>query len=454
LFKKVLIANRGEIALRVMWACKELGVKTVAVFSEPDRNSLHVRFADQSVCIGPARNVESYLNIPAIISAAEVTGADAIHPGYGFLSESSYLAEICEACKIKFIGPPPEAIRMMGDKSRAKKTMQKAGVPVIPGSPGVVEDEEKAIKCAREVGFPVVLKASAGGGGRGMRIVRAPGEVAAAFRAAQAEAATAFGVPDIYIEKFVEGPRHIEIQLMADARGNVVHLGERECSIQRRHQKIVEEAPSVMVSEKLRRRMGQTAVDAAKAVGYVNAGTIEFLVDGSGNFYFMEMNTRIQVEHGVTELVTRRDLVKEQILVAAGEALSFSQKDVNWDGHALECRINAEDPVTFVPSPGIIRHLHLPGGPGVRVDTFAYDGCEVPPYYDSLVAKLMTWGRDREEAIARMRRCLDVMVIEGIRTNIALHRRIVDDPDFQAGRIDTRFMERYLTPKKASSAAS
>jgi acetyl-CoA carboxylase biotin carboxylase subunit len=454
LFKKILIANRGEIALRVIWACKELGIKTVAVFSEPDRNSLHVRFADQSVCIGPARNVESYLNIPAIISAAEVTGADAIHPGYGFLSESSYLAEICEACRIKFIGPPPEAIRMMGDKSRAKKTMQKAGVPVIPGSPGVVEDEEKAIKCAREVGFPVVLKASAGGGGRGMRIVRAPGEVAAAFRAAQAEAATAFGVPDIYIEKFVEGPRHIEIQVMADAKGNVVHLGERECSIQRRHQKIVEEAPSVMVSEKLRRRMGHTAVEAAKAVGYQNAGTIEFLVDGSGNYYFMEMNTRIQVEHGVTELVTRRDLVKEQILVAAGETLSFSQKDVSWDGHALECRINAEDPVTFVPSPGVIRHLHLPGGPGVRVDTFAYDGCEVPPYYDSLVAKLMTWGRDREEAIARMRRCLDVMVIEGIRTNIPLHRRIMDDADFQAGRIDTRFMERYLITKKAAPAAS
>ena len=454
MFKKILIANRGEIALRVIWACKELGIKTVAVFSEPDRNSLHVRFADQSVCIGPARNVESYLNIPAIISAAEVTGADAIHPGYGFLSESSYLAEICEACRIKFIGPPPEAIRMMGDKSRAKKTMQKAGVPVIPGSPGVVEDEEKAIKCAREVGFPVVLKASAGGGGRGMRIVRAPGEVAAAFRAAQAEAATAFGVPDIYIEKFVEGPRHIEIQVMADAKGNVVHLGERECSIQRRHQKIVEEAPSVMVSEKLRRRMGHTAVEAARAVGYQNAGTIEFLVDGSGNYYFMEMNTRIQVEHGVTELVTRRDLVKEQILVAAGETLSFSQKDVTWDGHALECRINAEDPVTFVPSPGVIRHLHLPGGPGVRVDTFAYDGCEVPPYYDSLVAKLMTWGRDREEAIARMRRCLDVMVMEGIRTNIPLHRRIMDDADFQAGRIDTRFMERYLTTKKAAPAAS
>jgi acetyl-CoA carboxylase biotin carboxylase subunit len=454
MFKKVLIANRGEIALRVIWACKELGIKTVAVFSEPDRNSLHVRFADQSVCIGPARNIDSYLNIPAIISAAEVTGADAIHPGYGFLSESSYLAEICEACRIKFIGPPPEVIRMMGDKSRAKKAMQKAGVPVIPGSPGVVEDEETAVKCAREVGFPVVLKASAGGGGRGMRIVRAPGEVAAAFRAAQAEAAAAFGVPDIYIEKFVEGPRHIEIQVMADTKGNVVHLGERECSIQRRHQKIVEEAPSVMVSDKLRRRMGHTAVEAARGVQYVNAGTIEFLVDGSGNYYFMEMNTRIQVEHGVTELVTGRDLVKEQILVAAGEDLSFAQKDVSWQGHAVECRINAEDPYTFVPSPGTIRHLHLPGGPGVRVDTYAYDGCEVPPYYDSLVAKLMTWGRDREEAIARMRRCLDVMVVEGIRTNIPLHRRIMDDPDFQAGRIDTRFMERYLSQKKAAPAAS
>ena len=454
MFKKILIANRGEIALRVMWACKELGIKTVAVFSEPDRNGLHVRFADQSVCIGPARNVDSYLNIPAIISAAEVTGADAIHPGYGFLSESSYLAEICEACHIKFIGPPPEAIRMMGDKSRAKKAMQKAGVPVIPGSPDVVEDEEKAVKCAREVGFPVVLKASAGGGGRGMRIVRAPGEVAGAFRAAQAEAAAAFGVPDIYIEKYVEGPRHVEIQVMADGKGNVVHLGERECSIQRRHQKILEEAPAVMVSAKVRRRMGQTAVDATRAVQYVNAGTLEFLVDGSGNYYFMEMNTRIQVEHGVTELVTGLDLVKEQILVASGEELSFAQKDVSWEGHALECRINAEDPETFVPSPGTIRHLHLPGGPGVRVDTFAYEGCEVPPYYDSLVAKLMTWGRDREEAIARMRRCLDVMVIEGIRTNIALHRRIVDDPDFQAGHIDTRFMERYLPQKKAAPAAS
>ena len=454
MFKKILIANRGEIALRVIWACKELGIKTVAVYSEPDRNSLHVRFADQAVCIGPARNVDSYLNIPAIISAAEITGADAIHPGYGFLSESAYLAEICEACRIRFIGPPPEVIRMMGDKSRAKKTMQKAGVPVVPGSPGVVEDEETAVKFAREVGFPIVLKASAGGGGRGMRIVRAPGELPAAFRAAQAEAASAFGVPDVYIEKYVDGPRHIEIQVMADGKGNVVHLGERECSIQRRHQKIIEESPSVMVSEKLRRRMGQTAVDAAKSVEYVSAGTIEFLVDGSGNYYFMEMNTRIQVEHGVTELVTGQDLVKEQITIAAGEELSFSQKDVTWTGHALECRINAEDPDTYVPSPGLIRHLHLPGGPGVRVDTFMYEGCEVPPFYDSLLAKLMTWGRERSEAVARMRRCLDVMVVEGIKTNIPLHRRIMDDPDFLAGRLDTRFLERFQPQHKAATAAS
>ena len=453
MFKKVLIANRGEIALRVIWACKELGIKTVAVFSEPDRNSLHVRFADQSVCIGPARNVESYLNIPAIISAAEVTGADAIHPGYGFLSESSYLAEICEACRIKFIGPPPEAIRMMGDKSRAKKTMQKAGVPVIPGSPGVVEDEETAIKCAREVGFPIVLKASAGGGGRGMRIVRAPGEVAAAFRAAQAEAASAFGVPDIYIEKFVEGPRHIEIQLMADAKGNVVHLGERECSIQRRHQKIVEESPSVMVSEKLRRRMGQTAVEAAKSVGYVNAGTIEFLVDGSGNYYFMEMNTRIQVEHPVTEMVTGIDLVKEQIRIAAGERLSVKQSEVTFTGHAIECRVNAEDPVTFVPSPGLIHAFSIPGGPGVRVDTAAHSECTISPHYDSMIAKVIAYGRDRQEAIARMKRTLEMSVVEGIRTTIPMHLKILNEPDFVAGRLSTHFMERYQVKPKAEKLA-
>jgi acetyl-CoA carboxylase biotin carboxylase subunit len=452
MFKKVLIANRGEIALRVMWACKELGIKTVAVYSEADRNSLHVRFADQAVCIGPPRNIDSYLNIPAIISAAEITGADAVHPGYGFLSESSYLAEICEACKIKFIGPSPHAIRLMGDKSQAKKAMIKAGVPVVPGSPGVVEDEAAATRVAKDVGFPVILKASAGGGGRGMRVVREMPELLPAFRAAQAEAAAAFGVPDVYIERYVDGPRHIEIQVMADQKGNVVHLGERECSIQRRHQKIVEEAPSPTVNEKLRQRMGRTAVDAARAVQYSNAGTIEFLLDAGGNYYFMEMNTRIQVEHGVTELVTGRDLVKEQILVAAGHTLSFAQKDLTWQGHALECRINAEDPVTFVPSPGTIRHLNLPGGPGVRIDTFIHENCEISPYYDSMVAKLMTYGRDRNESIARMRRCLDVMVVEGIKTNISLHRRIMDDADFIAGRLTTRFMERFLPAPRTASA--
>jgi acetyl-CoA carboxylase, biotin carboxylase subunit len=455
LFKKVLIANRGEIALRVLWACKELGIKTVAVYSEADANQLHVRFADQAVCIGPPRNVDSYLNIPAIISAAEITGADAIHPGYGFLSESSYLAEICEACNIKFIGPGPQAIRLMGDKSRAKKAMIKAGVPVIPGSPGVVEDEEKAVRAARDVGFPVILKASAGGGGRGMRIVRGAAELTQSFKNAQAEAQAAFGVPDVYIEKYVDSPRHVEIQIMADTKGNVVHLGERECSIQRRHQKILEEAPSSVVTEKLRRRMGRTAVEAAVAVQYVSAGTLEFLVDKDGNYYFMEMNTRIQVEHGITELITGRDLVKEQIHVAAGRPLSFAQKDVVMSGNAIECRINAEDPFTFVPSPGIIRHFHVPGGPGVRVDTFAHEGCEISPYYDSLVAKVMAHGRDRAEAVARMKRCLDLTVVEGIKTNVALHQRILEDPDFLAGNVDTSFMERFQpSKKKAASAAS
>jgi acetyl-CoA carboxylase, biotin carboxylase subunit len=451
-FRKILIANRGEIALRVIWACRELGLKTVAVYSEPDRHSLHVRFADQAVCIGPARNIESYLNIPSIISAAEITGADAIHPGYGFLSESGYMAEICEACNIKFIGPGPQAIRLMGDKSRAKKAMTKAGVPVVPGSQGVLEDEEKAVRVARDIGFPLILKATAGGGGRGMRIVREPGDLAQAFRAAQAEAGAAFGVPDVYMERYVENPRHIEIQVMADGKGNVCHLGERECSIQRRHQKLIEESPSPMMTERLRRRMGRTAVEAARAVQYVSAGTIEFLVDKDGNYYFMEMNTRIQVEHGVTELVTGIDLVKEQILVAAGEPLSFNQNDVHMRGHALECRINAEDPVSFIPSPGVIRHFHLPGGPGVRVDTFAHDGCEISPYYDSLVAKLMTYGRDRRESIARMRRCLDSMVIEGIKTTIPLQRRIMDDPDFQAGRLDTGFLQRFQPKKEAAGS--
>jgi acetyl-CoA carboxylase biotin carboxylase subunit len=453
MFKKILIANRGEIALRVLWACKELGVKTVAVYSEADASSLHVRFADEAVCIGPPRNIDSYLNIPAIISAAEITGADAVHPGYGFLSESAYLAEICEACNLKFIGPGPQAIRLMGDKSRAKKAMTKAGVPVVPGSNGVVEDEEMAVRVARDIGFPVILKASAGGGGRGMRIVRSSGDLAQVYRAAQAEAQAAFGVADIYIEKYVEGPRHIEVQVMADSKGNVVHLGERECSIQRRHQKIIEEAPSTVVSPRLRKKMGRTAVEAAAAVQYVNAGTIEFLLDGDGSYYFMEMNTRIQVEHGVTELVTGRDLVKEQIHVATGEPLSFSQKEVRVEGHAIECRINAEDPVSFVPSPGTIRHFHPPGGPGVRVDTFAHEGCDISPYYDSLIAKLMTHGRNRTEAIARMKRSLEMMIVEGIETSIPLHLRILEDPDFVAGQFDTRFLERFLAPKKAPAAS-
>ena len=450
MFKKVLIANRGEIALRVIWACRELGIKTVAVYSEGDRDSLHVRFADQAVCIGPPRSIESYLNIPAIISAAEITGADAIHPGYGFLSESGYMAEICEACNIRFIGPGPQAIRLMGDKSRARKAMIKAGVPVLPGSPGVLEDEEKGLRAASEIGFPVILKASAGGGGRGMRIVREASEVAQSLRAAQAEAAAAFGVPDVYMEKYIESPRHVEIQIMGDSKGSLVHLGERECSIQRRHQKLLEESPSPAISDRLRRRMGRTAIDAAAAVQYVNAGTVEFLLDPDGSYYFMEMNTRIQVEHGVTELVTGLDLVKEQILVAMGQRLSFSQNDVVLRGHAIECRINAEDPVTFVPCPGVIRYFHVPGGPGVRVDTFAHDGCEISPYYDSLVAKLMVHGRDRREAIARMRRCLDAMVVEGIKTTISLHRQIMEDPDFQAGKVDTGFLARFQPKKQAT----
>ena len=442
MFRKILIANRGEIALRVMWACKELGIKTVAVYSEADQYSLHVRFADEAVCIGPPRNLDSYLSVPAIISAAEITAADAIHPGYGFLAESGYMAEICEACNIKFIGPGAQAIRLMGDKNRARKAMIKAGVPVVPGSEGILDDVAAVDRAARQVGLPVILKATAGGGGRGMRVVRRAEDIPVAFQAAQAEAGAAFGVPDVYLERYLEKPRHVEMQVMADSKGTTVHLGERECSIQRRHQKLLEEAPSPAVSEKLRRRMGRTAVEAAAAVQYVNAGTVEFLLDGDGNYYFMEMNTRIQVEHGVTELVTGRDLVKEQILVAAGERLSFTQKEISITGHAIECRVNAEDPFSFVPSPGTIRTFYVPGGPGVRVDTAAHEGCEISPHYDSLVAKVMAYGRNRAEAVARMRRCLDAMVVEGIKTTVPLHRRILRDPEFEAGRIDTSFMER------------
>jgi acetyl-CoA carboxylase biotin carboxylase subunit len=450
MFKKILIANRGEIALRVICACRELGIQTVAVYSEPDENGLHVRFADDAVCIGPAASRDSYLNVPAIISAAEITGADAIHPGYGFLSESPYMAEVCEACHIRFIGPSANVIRLLGDKAKARRVMKKAGVPVLPGSEGPVDSEEQGLKCAREMGYPVIIKAAAGGGGRGMRIVRRPDELGAALKTAQREAQAAFGVGDVYIEKYIDAPRHIEFQVLGDHHGNVVHLGERECSIQRRHQKLVEEAPSVALSEKVRRKLGSTVVDAARQVQYTNAGTFEFLMDGQGNIYFIEANTRLQVEHGVTELVTGIDIVKEQIAVAAGQKLSFRQSDVTIRGHAMECRVNAEDPVTFAPSPGQISVFSSPGGPGVRVDTFAHSECMVSPYYDSLVAKIMSHGRDRAEAIARMRRTLEMTVVEGIKTTIPLHLKVLADPDYQAGRINTAFMDRYAPPPKKS----
>ncbi|HEV3063094.1 MAG TPA: acetyl-CoA carboxylase biotin carboxylase subunit [Vicinamibacterales bacterium] len=443
MFKKILIANRGEVALRVIFACRELGIKTVAVYSQADENSLHVRFADEDVCIGPARSADSYLNVPAVISAAEITGADAIHPGYGFLSESAYLAEVCEACHIKFIGPDPQVIRLMGDKARARRVMKKAGVPILPGSDGPIESEERALKLAKDIGFPIIVKATAGGGGRGMRVVRAPGELSHAVKTAQREAEAAFGVADVYIEKYVESPRHIEFQILGDHHGNVVHLGERECSIQRRHQKLVEESPSPALSEKMRRKMGGIVIDAAKAVQYTNAGTFEFLMDRDGRFYFMEANTRLQVEHPVTEMVTGIDIVKEQIRVAAGERLSFKQSEVTFTGHSIECRVNAEDPETFVPSPGVIHVFSVPGGPGVRVETFAHSECTITPYYDSMIAKIIVHGRDRQEAIARMRRTLEMTVIEGIKTTIPLHLRIMNDADFQAGRLSTSFMERF-----------
>jgi acetyl-CoA carboxylase, biotin carboxylase subunit len=453
MFKKILIANRGEIALRVIHACRELGIKTVAVYSEADENSLHVRFADEDVCIGPARSADSYLNVPAIISAAEITGADAIHPGYGFLSESAYLAEVCEACHIRFIGPDPSVIKLLGDKARAKKAMRKAGVPMLPGSDGPVTGEEQALKVAKDIGYPVIVKAVAGGGGRGMRVVRNAGDLPNALKTAQREAEAAFGNGDVYVEKYLDNPRHIEFQIIGDHHGSVVHLGERECSIQRRHQKLVEEAPSPAISEKVRKRMGGIVVDAAKAVQYTNAGTFEFLMDADGRFFYMETNTRLQVEHPVTEMVTGIDIVKEQIRIAAGERLSFKQSEVTFSGHSIECRVNAEDPETFAPSPGTIRAFSVPGGPGVRVDTFAHAECTVPPYYDSMIAKIIVHGRDRQEAIARMRRTLEMTVIEGIKTSIPLHLKIIADPDFVAGRLSTAFMERYIVEKKPSTGS-
>jgi acetyl-CoA carboxylase biotin carboxylase subunit len=444
-FNKVLIANRGEIALRVICACKELGIRTVAIYSDVDRNSLHVRFADEAICIGPPRLSESYLNIPSVISAAEIANVDAIHPGYGLLSENANFAEVCETCGIKFIGPPPDVMRLMGEKEKARQAMKQAGVPILPGSEGVVQSEGEAAEWARQVGFPVIVKASAGGGGRGMRVIRSEPELPNLFQAAQSEAAAAFGNGDLYMERFIEQPRHIEFQVLADQFGKVVSLGERECSIQRRHQKLLEESPSVALTPELRARMGKMVAETLAVIGYVNAGTVEFLMDEDGSLYFIEMNTRIQVEHPVTEMVTDVDLVKSQIRLAMGESLDkVLQGPVVTRGHAIECRINAEHPEKFTPSAGTITTFHPPGGTGVRVDTAAYTEAVVPPYYDSLIAKLIVRGKDRDEAISRMSRALEMFIIEGIHTSIPLQRRILAHPDFRAGRTDTKFMERLL----------
>jgi acetyl-CoA carboxylase biotin carboxylase subunit len=454
MFRKILIANRGEIALRVVSACREMGIRTVAVYSEADRHSLHVKFADEAICIGPPRAAESYLNVPAVISAAEIAGVDAIHPGYGLLSENANFAEVCRASNIKFIGPPPEVTRLMGEKCTARQTMKKAKVPILPGSDGVLAGESEARECARSIGYPVMLKAAAGGGGRGMRIVRSAEELPALFQQASGEAAGAFGNGDLYLEKFIERPRHIEFQILADEHGNVLSLGERECSIQRRHQKLIEEAPSLMVSPRLRAEMGKTIERCMKDVGYWNAGTIEFLMDQDGKLYFIEMNTRIQVEHCVTEMVTGIDLVKAQIRIAAGEKLSeIIPSPVTISGHAIECRINAEHPEKFTPSAGTITAFNLPGGNGVRVDTAQYAEGVVPPYYDSLIAKLICLGANREEAMNKMQRALSQFVVQGIYTSIPLHQRIFDDPDFRAGKFDTKFMERFFD-RQAEKAKS
>jgi acetyl-CoA carboxylase biotin carboxylase subunit len=445
MFKKILIANRGEIACRIIWTCKELGIKTVAVYSEADEEALHVRFADEAIRIGPPNPRQSYLSIPAIISAAEITNVDAIHPGYGFLAENARFAEICESCNIRFIGPTPHAIRTMGDKAAARKAMIEAGVPVVPGSDGIIESVDEAQLAGDEIGYPLMLKASAGGGGRGMRIVHESKDVTGAYETASNEALGAFGDGSMYMERYVGDARHIEIQVVADAHGNVVHLGERECSVQRRHQKLIEESPSPALTPDERAAMGKAAVAACKYIGYESLGTIEFLYDRTcKEFYFMEMNTRIQVEHPVTEMVTNADLVRAQILIAAGEPLNFRQEDVQFVGHSIECRVNAEDPRTFAPSPGKITALNMPGGPGVRVDTHAYTGYTVPPHYDSLVAKIVTHARTRERAIARMQRALEATIIEGIKTTIPLHMQILADEKFQSGDISTRFMETFF----------
>ncbi|MFM7231885.1 MAG: acetyl-CoA carboxylase biotin carboxylase subunit [bacterium] len=452
MFKKVLIANRGEIALRVIRACRELDIATVAVFSEADRDSLHVRLADESVCIGPPAPAQSYNHIARLIAAAEVTGADAIHPGYGFLSENAHFVEVCQSCGFTFIGPTPEMIRRMGDKAEAKRTMKAAGLPMVPGSEGILTDVEEAIGIAREIGFPVIVKASAGGGGRGMRIAWDEKQLRMGFGIAQAEAGAAFNNNAVYLEKYIVKPRHIEIQLFGDGQGNVVHLGERECSVQRNHQKLIEEAPSAVLTPKQRTEMGALAARGAASIGYRNAGTMEFLYDEDGSFYFMEMNTRIQVEHPVTEEVTGIDLVKEQLRVAAGERMSFTQKDVRIEGHAIECRINAEDfEHGFRPSPGKVTYWYKPGGPGLRVDTHVYAGYSIPPYYDSMIGKLIAYGKDRAEAIKRMQIALDEMIVEGVKTTIPFHKLALATEKFQSGDLSTRFVEELLKDRQPAA---
>lgn len=442
MFNKILIANRGEIALRIIRACKEMGIGTVAIYSEADRDSLHVNYADEAFCVGPAPGNRSYLNIPNIISAATIAGVDAIHPGYGFLAENARFAEICETHHIKFIGPSAEAIEKMGDKAVAKQTMKDAGVPVVPGSDGIIQDEAGAIEKAEEIGYPVIIKASAGGGGRGMRVVYSQDELLNAYRTAQGEADIAFGNSEVYMEKYIEEPKHIEVQLLLDEHGNGVYLGERDCSVQRRHQKVIEESPSPAVTPEMRRRIGEVALKGAKSVGYTNAGTVEFLLDKNGQFYFMEMNTRIQVEHPVTEMVTNVDLIKEQIKVAAGMKLGLTQDQIQVRGHAIECRINAEDPAkNFQPSPGRINVYHIPGGPGVRVDSCAYQGYMISPYYDSMIAKLIVWDESRDAAINRMTRALEEFEIEGVKTTIPFQAEVINNPYFKKGEVYTNFIQ-------------
>jgi acetyl-CoA carboxylase, biotin carboxylase subunit len=452
LFKKILIANRGEIAIRVIRACKELGIRTVAVFSDIEREALHVRYADESICIGPANSTQSYLNIPAILSAADVTDSEAIHPGYGFLAENPHFAEACATSGITFIGPTAENIRIGGDKAKARQVMKRRGIPVVPGSDGPLLSEEIAIKVAKKIGFPVLFKASAGGGGKGMRIVREEQELQQAFLMAQREALAAFGNGELYVEKYLPSIRHIEVQIISDAKGDVIHLGERDCSIQRRHQKLIEESPSPVSTESFRKRIGELAVRAAKAMKYRNAGTVEFIVDQDQNIYFMEVNTRIQVEHPVTEELTGVDIIKEQIKISAGLTLSYRQNQIKASGHAIECRINAEDPEKFIPSAGRITFFLPPGGPGVRVDSAAYAGWSVPPHYDSLIAKLIVHGKSRDEAISRMRRALDEFMIEGIKTTIPFHKKIFSHPDFIKGNFNTDFIEKMSAVKAGNGS--